>query len=73
MDMNIETIKTDFIEQVKLIRSEETMNKLQNVLLSERMQRAAVEGMEDIENDDFISLKDFQSKNKTWLKSNSTK
>lgn len=71
--MSIETIKTNFIEQVKLIRSEDTINKLQNLLIKERIRIAASEGLEDIENDNFISLEEFQSKNQAWLKNNNTK
>lgn len=71
--MSIETIKTNFIEQVKLIRSEETLNKLQNLLIKERIRIAASEGLEDIENDNFISLEEFQSNNQAWLKNNNTK
>lgn len=71
--MSIETIKTNFIEQVKLIRSEDTLNKLQNLLIKERIRIAASEGLEDIENDNFISLEEFQSNNQAWLKNNNTK
>lgn len=71
--MNIETLKTDFIEQVKLIRSEDTLQKLQNLLRKERMQLAAKQGLEDIENDDFITVDEFHSKNRAWLNSNSIK
>ncbi len=66
--MTIETLKTNFIEQVKQIRSKETLMRLQEILESSEMMDRTKESLEDIENGNVISLANFDKQNKEWIK-----
>ncbi|TDQ14600.1 hypothetical protein DFQ04_3188 [Algoriphagus boseongensis] len=66
--MNAEKLKLTIIQRVMKIDSKSSLERIEELLIREEMQRRADESIEDIKAGRVHSLEEFKQMNEKWLK-----
>lgn len=71
--MSIATKKLELIDRLMKVGEEETLKKVEELLLQIEMQARVDESMEDVAKGNVVSLDEFTQRNKEWLRAKHTK
>lgn len=71
--MNAEKLKLTIIQRVMKIDSKSSLERIEELLIREEMQRRADESIAAIEKGEVVSIEDFAKSNQEWLKQRNIK
>lgn len=71
--MNAEKLKLTIIQRVMKIDSKSSLERIEELLIREEMQRRADESIAAIEKGEVVSLEEFAKSNQEWLKQRNIK
>ncbi|MDX5337794.1 MAG: hypothetical protein LPK25_02130 [Cyclobacteriaceae bacterium] len=71
--MNAEKLKLTIIQRVMKIESKSSLERIEELLIREEMQRRADESIAAINKGEFVSLEEFSKSNQEWLKQRNIK
>ncbi|WP_026953123.1 hypothetical protein [Algoriphagus mannitolivorans] len=71
--MNAEKLKLTIIQRVMKIDSKSSLERIEELLIREEMQRRADESIAAIEKGEVFSLEEFAKSNQEWLKQRNIK